>query len=90
MWTRLNIIYLYVSDSVLEHFLNISSLFCPQSEYRFAGGGYPRASSGGGRSGGFCSAALVGGALLAAFAVLAVAALAFYMGALRPDNGERE
>ncbi|KAL0851070.1 hypothetical protein ABMA28_006952 [Loxostege sticticalis] len=58
------------------------------SEYRFAGGGYPRASSGGGRSGGFCSAALVGGALLAAFAVLAVAALAFYMGALRPDNGE--
>ncbi|XP_028178229.1 uncharacterized protein LOC114365766 isoform X2 [Ostrinia furnacalis] len=60
----------------------------PQSEYRFAGGGYPRASSGGGRSSGFCSAALVGGALLAAFAVLAVAALAFYMGALRPDNGE--
>ncbi|CAH0592574.1 unnamed protein product [Chrysodeixis includens] len=62
----------------------------PQSEYRFAGGGYPRAgvSSGSGRSGGLCSAALVGGALLAAVAVLAVAALAFYMGALRPDNGE--
>ncbi|XP_059051253.1 uncharacterized protein LOC131846052 isoform X2 [Achroia grisella] len=60
----------------------------PQSEYRFAGGGYPRASSSGGRSGGLCSAALVGGALLAAVAVLAVAALAFYMGALRPDNGE--
>lgn len=37
-----------------------------------------------------CSAALVGGALLAAVAVLAVAALAFYMGALRPDNGERK
>ncbi|KAM3967696.1 LOW QUALITY PROTEIN: uncharacterized protein ACR2FA_011251 [Aphomia sociella] len=60
----------------------------PQSEYRFAGGGYPRANTGGGRSGGLCSAALVGGALLAAVAVLAVAALAFYMGALRPDNGE--
>ncbi|XP_072940602.1 uncharacterized protein [Epargyreus clarus] len=61
----------------------------PQSEYRFAGGGYPRAtSSGGKRGGGLCSAALVGGALLAAVAVLAVAALAFYMGALRPDNGE--
>ncbi|CAK1540103.1 unnamed protein product [Leptosia nina] len=59
------------------------------SEYRFAGGGYPRVGSGGGsRSGGLCSAALVGGALLAAVAVLAVAALAFYMGALRPDNGE--
>ncbi|XP_026758720.2 uncharacterized protein LOC113518140 isoform X2 [Galleria mellonella] len=60
----------------------------PQSEYRFAGGGYPRTNSGGGRSSGLCSAALVGGALLAAVAVLAVAALAFYMGALRPDNGE--
>ncbi|KAJ8735673.1 hypothetical protein PYW07_007293 [Mythimna separata] len=62
----------------------------PQSEYRFAGGGYPRAGAGSGstRSGGLCSAALVGGALLAAVAVLAVAALAFYMGALRPDNGE--
>ncbi|XP_045491241.1 uncharacterized protein LOC123691065 isoform X1 [Colias croceus] len=61
----------------------------PQSEYRFAGGGYPRVGSGGGsRGGGLCSAALVGGALLAAVAVLAVAALAFYMGALRPDNGE--
>ncbi|XP_053619446.1 mucin-3B-like isoform X2 [Plodia interpunctella] len=59
----------------------------PQSEYRFAGGGYPHTSSGS-RSGGLCSAALVGGALLAAVAVLAVAALAFYMGALRPDNGE--
>ncbi|KAJ0182451.1 hypothetical protein K1T71_001820 [Dendrolimus kikuchii] len=59
------------------------------SEYRFAGGGYPRAgASGTSRSGGLCSAALVGGALLAAFAVLSVAALAFYMGALRPDNGE--
>ncbi|XP_026320088.1 uncharacterized protein LOC113230394 isoform X2 [Hyposmocoma kahamanoa] len=58
----------------------------PQSEYRFAGGGYPRSSSS--RSSGLCSAALVGGALLAAVAVLAVAALAFYMGALRPDNGE--
>ncbi|KAL4712769.1 hypothetical protein ACJJTC_008066 [Scirpophaga incertulas] len=59
------------------------------SEYRFAGGGYPRTSSGGGgRGSGLCSAALVGGALLAAVAVLAVAALAFYMGALRPDNGE--
>lgn len=61
---------------------------CPQSEYRFAGGGYPRSSSS--RSSGLCSAALVGGALLAAVAVLAVAALAFYMGALRPDNGERK
>ncbi|XP_021194028.3 mucin-2 isoform X1 [Helicoverpa armigera] len=62
----------------------------PQSEYRFAGGGYPRAgvASSSSRSGGLCSAALVGGALLAAVAVLAVAALAFYMGALRPDNGE--
>ncbi|XP_075973925.1 uncharacterized protein LOC142975112 isoform X2 [Anticarsia gemmatalis] len=61
----------------------------PQSEYRFAGGGYPRATvNSSGRSGGLCSAALVGGALLAAVAVLAVAALAFYMGALRPDNGE--
>ncbi|XP_022116699.2 uncharacterized protein LOC110994394 isoform X1 [Pieris rapae] len=62
----------------------------PQSEYRFAGGGYPRVGSGGGSrsGGGLCSAALVGGALLAAVAVLAVAALAFYMGALRPDNGE--
>ncbi|XP_022821614.1 uncharacterized protein LOC111353040 isoform X3 [Spodoptera litura] len=62
----------------------------PQSEYRFAGGGYPRAGVGSSstRSGGLCSAALVGGALLAAVAVLAVAALAFYMGALRPDNGE--
>ncbi|CAH0727391.1 unnamed protein product, partial [Brenthis ino] len=59
----------------------------PQSEYRFAGSGYARAPSSG-RSGGLCSAALVGGALLAAVAVLAVAALAFYMGALRPDNGE--
>ncbi|XP_045774622.1 uncharacterized protein LOC123873684 isoform X1 [Maniola jurtina] len=59
----------------------------PQSEYRFAGGGYTRASSSG-RSSSLCSAALVGGALLAAVAVLAVAALAFYMGALRPDNGE--
>ncbi|XP_023934064.2 uncharacterized protein LOC112043038 isoform X2 [Bicyclus anynana] len=59
----------------------------PQSEYRFAGGGYTRAPSSG-RSSGLCSAALVGGALLAAVAVLAVAALAFYMGALRPDNGE--
>ncbi|XP_049878982.1 uncharacterized protein LOC126375918 isoform X2 [Pectinophora gossypiella] len=60
----------------------------PQSEYRFAGGGagYPR--SGSSRGGGLCSAALVGGALLAAVAVLSVAALAFYMGALRPDNGE--
>ncbi|CAB3256520.1 unnamed protein product [Arctia plantaginis] len=59
------------------------------SEYRFAGGGYPRASvHNSSRSGGLCSAALVGGALLAAVAVLAVAALAFYMGALRPDNGE--
>ncbi|KOB76328.1 Serine protease P54, partial [Operophtera brumata] len=58
------------------------------SEYRFAGGGYPRATSSSKRSGGLCSAALVGGALLAAVAVLAVAALAFYMGALRPDNGE--
>ncbi|KAI5635589.1 trypsin domain-containing protein [Phthorimaea operculella] len=57
-----------------------------ESEYRFAGGGYPRSSSS--RSGGLCSAALVGGALFAAVAVLAVAALAFYMGALRPDNGE--
>lgn len=47
-------------------------------------------ASGTSRSGGLCSAALVGGALLAAFAVLSVAALAFYMGALRPDNGERE
>ncbi|XP_037968766.2 uncharacterized protein LOC105389290 [Plutella xylostella] len=58
----------------------------PQSEYRFAGGGH----YGGGRArgGGLCSAALVGGALLAAVAVLGVAALAFYMGALRPDNGE--
>lgn len=64
---------------------------CLQSEYRFAGGGYPRAGVGSSssRSGGLCSAALVGGALLAAVAVLAVAALAFYMGALRPDNGER-
>lgn len=61
----------------------------PQSEYRFAGGGYPRANvKTSSRSGGLCSAALVGGALLAAVAVLAVAALAFYMGALRPDNGE--
>ncbi|CAH2050542.1 unnamed protein product, partial [Iphiclides podalirius] len=60
-----------------------------QSEYRFAGGGYPRvATSSGGSGGGLCSAALVVGALLAAVAVLAVAALAFYMGALRPDNGE--
>ncbi|XP_046962666.1 uncharacterized protein LOC124532069 isoform X1 [Vanessa cardui] len=59
----------------------------PQSEYRFAGSGYARAPSSG-RSGGLCSAALVGGALFAAVAVLAVAALAFYMGALRPDNGE--
>ncbi|VVC93640.1 unnamed protein product [Leptidea sinapis] len=60
-----------------------------KSEYRFAGGGYPRVGSGGGsKSGGFCSAALIGGALLAAVAVLAVAALAFYMGALKPDNGE--
>ncbi|XP_039761219.1 uncharacterized protein LOC120634571 isoform X2 [Pararge aegeria] len=59
----------------------------PQSEYRFAGGGYSRAPSSG-RSSSLCSAALVGGALLAAVAVLAVAALAFYMGALRPDNGE--
>ncbi|XP_032529404.2 mucin-2-like isoform X2 [Danaus plexippus] len=61
----------------------------PQSEYRFAGDygtGYRRAESS--RGGGMCSAALVGGALLAAVAVLAVAALAFYMGALRPDNGE--
>ncbi|XP_041974933.1 uncharacterized protein LOC121730124 isoform X2 [Aricia agestis] len=60
----------------------------PQSEYRFAGSGYPRTSSSSSRSGGLCSAALVGGALLAAVAVLAVAALAFYMGALRPDNGQ--
>lgn len=61
----------------------------PQSEYRFAGGGYPHpGASRSSRSGGLCSAALVGGALLAAFAVLSVAALAFYMGALRPDNGE--
>ncbi|XP_063395305.1 mucin-2-like [Cydia fagiglandana] len=64
----------------------------PQSEYRFAGGGYGRGLGSGsgsrGGSGKLCSAALVGGALLAAVAVLAVAALAFYMGALRPDNGE--
>ncbi|CAG4978366.1 unnamed protein product [Parnassius apollo] len=61
----------------------------PQSEYRFAGGGYPRVTtSSGSSSGGLCSAALVVGALLAAVAVLAVAGLAFYMGALRPDNGE--
>ncbi|XP_030027559.2 uncharacterized protein LOC115445432 isoform X2 [Manduca sexta] len=60
----------------------------PQSEYRFAGGGYPHTSTESSRSGGLCSAALIGGALLAAVAVLAVAALAFYMGALRPDNGE--
>ncbi|XP_014367027.2 uncharacterized protein LOC106717643 isoform X1 [Papilio machaon] len=63
-----------------------------QSEYRFAGGGYPRlpvsGAGHGARGGGLCSAALVAGALLAAVAVLAVAALAFYMGALRPDNGE--
>ncbi|XP_062524707.1 uncharacterized protein LOC101737507 isoform X2 [Bombyx mori] len=59
----------------------------PQSEYRFAGSGYPRVAPTT-RSGGLCSAALVGGALLAAVAVLAVAALAFYMGALKPDSGE--
>lgn len=60
----------------------------PQSEYRFAGGGPPLRSTSSSRGSGLCSAALVGGALLAAVAVLAVAALAFYMGALRPDNNE--
>lgn len=76
-------------DLALIHLNNNKYILTFQSEYRFAGSGYARAPSSG-RSGGLCSAALVGGALLAAVAVLAVAALAFYMGALRPDNGERK
>ncbi|GBP75163.1 Prolow-density lipoprotein receptor-related protein 1 [Eumeta japonica] len=70
----------------LDHFMALASWsHGVMSEYRFAGGTPP---GGRGGRGGLCSTALVTGALLAAVAVLAVASLAFYMGALKPDNGE--